>query len=77
MSISERAKGFEAGQKASERPALVTEEHLTFLDDLRETGVTNMFGARPYVMGKFPELSEAEASEVLGYWMMSFGKPDR
>jgi hypothetical protein len=28
------------------RPGSVHEEHLVYLDDLRESGVTNMFGAR-------------------------------
>jgi hypothetical protein len=55
----------------------VTEEHLEFLDELRESGATNMFGARPYVSEAFPDLTDDEAAGVLGYWMKSFGKPDR
>lgn len=67
--------GFEEGQKA--RPEFCTDEHLEFLDDLRESGETNMFGARPYLMEEFPDLDAKQASSVLSYWMKSFGKTDR
>ena len=72
---SDAAVGFEAGQK--ERPAFCTDEHLVYLDDLRVSGETNMFGARPYLMDEFPELTSNEAGAVLGYWMKSFGNPGR
>lgn len=55
-----------------EKPNFVTEEHLEYLDDLRESGVTNMFGATPYLMAEFPELSKQEARKVLTYWMETF-----
>ena len=67
-------KGFEKGNDAKKRPAIVTDERLEYLDDLRESGITNMFGARPYLQDAFPALSEGEASEVLGYWMKSFSE---
>lgn len=70
------AKGFREANEG-ERPDFVTDEHLEYLDDLRESGVTNMFGARQYVQGAFPELSEKEAGAVLGYWMKTFGNPSR
>jgi hypothetical protein len=73
----DRAEGFAAGQKAEERPPVVTDDHLSYLDDLRESGATNMYGARPYLMDAFPELDEEKASTVLGYWMKTFGNPDR
>lgn len=56
-----------------ERPEVVTQEHLVYLDELRESGETNMFGARPYLLMEFPELSEREAASVLVYWMQTFG----
>lgn len=56
------------------RPEIVTDEHLEYLDDLRESGETNMFGARPYLMGEFPELSNQEAQTILLYWMHSFSE---
>jgi hypothetical protein len=57
-----------------ERPSFVTEEHLNYLDELRESGATNMFGARPYLMREFPLLDNDEAGMVLSYWMRSFGE---
>jgi hypothetical protein len=57
-----------------ERPAFVTEEHLNYLDELRESGKTNMFGARPYLMREFPLLDKDDAGKVLSYWMKSFGE---
>ena len=61
----------------TERPEIVTDEHLTFLDDLRDSGATNMFGASMYLTDEFAELSDKEAREVLTYWMQSFGNEDR
>ena len=60
-----------------ERPEFVTNDMLEFLDELRESGDTNMFGARPYVLEEFPELTRQEASRVLTYWMETFGNLDR
>ena len=36
-----------------DRPEIVTDEMLEYLDDLRESGETNMFGAGPYVQREF------------------------
>jgi hypothetical protein len=55
------------------RPEIVTEEHLVYLDNLRESGDTNMFGAGPYVEGVFG-VSKKEAREIVGYWMKSFSE---
>lgn len=59
------------------RPEIVLDEHLKFLDALRESGVTNMFGARPYLRDRFPYLTKEAAGKVLSYWMASFGREDR
>jgi hypothetical protein len=56
-----------------DRPDIVTDEMLDYLDALRESGVTNMYGARPYVEDQFG-LGKSEAGLVLGYWMKSFGE---
>ena len=64
-------------EKKFERPEFVTNDMLEFLDELRESGDTNMFGARPYVLEEFPELTRQEASGVLTYWMETFGNLDR
>jgi hypothetical protein len=59
--------------KEIERPDCVTDEHLEFLDELRDSGETNMFGARPYLVDEFM-LSKDESAKVLSYWMASFGE---
>ncbi len=51
-----------------ERPEIVTDDHLEWLDDLREEGSINMFGARPGLAGAFG-LDKNESSEILRYWM--------
>lgn len=61
----------------TERADFITDEHLEYLDDLRGTGVTNMFGARPYVKRAFPKLKDDQAAAVLTYWMKTFGNVDR
>lgn len=50
---------------------IATEEHLVFLDELRESGETNMFGAAPYLREQF-DLSRKDAADVLYYWMETF-----
>ena len=51
-----------------------TIQHLEFLDRLRESGVTNMFGAVRYLLTEFPELGKQDAKEVLAEWMGSFSE---
>ena len=57
-----------------ERPEYVTEEHLVFLDNLRDSGATNMYGATPYIKDEYPELSRKEGKDLLLYWMKSFSE---
>ena len=56
----------------ADKPECLTEEHLLYLDQLRKSGVTNMFGAVPYILLQFPDLSEQQAKQVLIYWMKTF-----
>lgn len=51
----------------------MNEEQKEYLDQLRESGVTNMFGASPYLMREFG-LDKQEAREVLSEWMRTFKK---
>lgn len=44
-----------------------------YLDDLRESGITNMYGAGAYVENAF-DLDGKTAREALGYWMKHFGE---
>ena len=59
-----------------ERPTFCTDEHLEYLDALRESGVTNMWGAAEYVEEEFG-LPRAVAREIHIYWIKTFGNPDR
>ena len=56
-----------------DRPKFVKDEYLEYLDDLRESGATNMFGASPYLQEKFG-FSKADARLVLSYWTESFSE---
>jgi len=58
------------------RPDVVTDEHLEFLDDLRESGETNMFGAGTYIQSHFG-VDKRVAKEITLYWMRTFGDEDR
>lgn len=44
----------------------------SFLDALQRTGVTNMFGATPYIQDEFSELSKKESMDLLGRWMDTY-----
>lgn len=49
------------------------EKYFDYLDRLRDSGVTNMYGAVPYLQREFPELSfnHAQAVYILREWMES------
>lgn len=49
------------------------EEMFDYLDNLRECGVVNMFGATPYVQEAF-DLTKSEARAILKEWMETYGK---
>lgn len=48
-------------------------QYFDYLDQLRKAGVTNMYGAVPYLQQEFPELSfdHAQAVCILREWMES------
>ena len=56
-----------------ERPEIVTDEYLVFLDDLRDSGQTNMFAADDWLKVAFG-LNHENANKILTYWMQSFGE---
>jgi hypothetical protein len=43
-----------------------------YLDELRRSGVTNMYGAGPYLEAAF-DLDKKTARTVLSEWMRTFG----
>ena len=62
-----------AGAQAVERPSIVADEYLEFLDEMSESGEINMFGARPYLIDQFG-LTKPDAVAILSYWMKSFSE---
>lgn len=55
------------------RPTTELEQEVfAYLNRLRSSGETNMFGATSYILDKFPEFEKAEASKLLGLWMDNF-----
>ena len=48
------------------------QKYYDYLDELRESGETNMFGAAPFLQDAFPELSKHEAKGILLSWMKEF-----
>ena len=53
---------------------LPKEEHVfEFLDDLRESGVTNMYGASPYIREAF-DVTRYEANRLLTKWMETYSE---
>ena len=51
----------------------VEKEMFIYLDELRDSGVTNMFGAAPYLQREFG-LEKREAREILAKWMQSMNE---
>lgn len=52
-------------------PDEITEEHLLYLDDLRGSGITNMWGAGRYVADEFA-IEQEKAKKIVLYWMKTF-----
>jgi len=46
-----------------------------YLEELRRSGVTNMYGAAPYLMNEFG-LSKVEARKELANWMKNYDSDD-
>jgi hypothetical protein len=49
------------------------EEYFRFLERLRKSGITNMFGAVPYLM-EFFQIEKEEAKDILLKWMENYEK---
>ena len=47
----------------------MTQEHEEYLDNLRDSGVVNMFKATAAMLQRFPELTMKEAQAILMVWM--------
>lgn len=44
------------------------DEYIKYLDNLQKSGDVNMFGARPYLVANFPELTRDESLKVMKYY---------
>ena len=49
------------------------QKYYDYLDELRESGVTNMFGAGPYLQHEF-DVDKKEAKEIVLTWMKEFSR---
>lgn len=52
----------------------IERQALEYLNELRNSGITNMFGAAPYIQAEFPEISRTEATGLLSLWMKNFNE---
>lgn len=52
-----------------------TNKYWIFLEKLRRSGVTNMFGATPYLMEEFG-IDRREATKILSDWMKNYNPDD-
>jgi len=68
--------GHDMAEAETTRPECVRDKHLTFLDGLQKSGVTNMYGAPQYIEEAFG-VDYTEARSITTYWMQSYGNPDR
>ena len=55
--------------------AKTTNEHWIYLENLRRSGETNMYGATPYLMEEFG-ISKNEARIILADWMRNYNPDD-
>jgi hypothetical protein len=55
--------------------AKLEERHRRFLNDLRNRGVTNMFGAGPYLVREFG-VTRQESHDLLQQWMEQYEGDD-
>ena len=47
------------------------EEEFEYLEALRQSGITNMYGAAPYLAEMF-DISKQDAREILSLWMANY-----
>ncbi len=59
------------GKFQNQKPGGMEECHLVYLDNLRESGVTNMFGLAEFLVLDF-SLNKTDAKEYLLHWMNTF-----
>ena len=48
-------------------------EVFLYIEELRESGETNMFGVAPYIQERF-QMSRKDARDILSLWMKSYDR---
>lgn len=48
-------------------------DYFKYLEQLRQSGATNMFGARPYLERMF-DIEKNKATTILAYWMQHYSE---
>jgi hypothetical protein len=59
---------------ATRKTTEIEQEILEYLNDLRNSGATNMFGALPYLTAEFPDETKQECKRCLMLWMNNFNE---
>ena len=59
-------------ETATRKTTSTEQEILEYLNDLRNSGATNMFGALPYLTAEFPDETKQECKRCLMLWMNNF-----
>lgn len=52
-----------------------TNKYWIYLENLRRSGIVNMFGAVPYIQREFG-IERSEASKILADWMNNYNPED-
>lgn len=61
--------------KATEKPHSLTNDHIDYLNMIRETGTTNPFETAMHLCSAFADLNKHEAPSIVSYWVDTFVKP--
>lgn len=56
----------------ADQDQVLKQEIFDFLEDLKESGVINMWGAAPNIQEAFPQLSLKEAKQWLRKWISQY-----
>ena len=66
--MPEQNKSVSGQVRKARKPTIA---HFEYLDALRDSDITNMFGASPYLMEAF-KLGQNDATRILRLWMQTF-----
>lgn len=61
--------------KATEKPHSLTDDHIDYLNMIRETGTTDTFETAMHLCSAFADLNKNEAPNIVSYWTDTFVNP--